>query len=191
MLKFSDFNEQGKILENTDPTQKPAKPFIKKKLVDEDDIGTNKDIESQEDLDSIKEEDELKKKNKNSGTENHPDLAVEKKVFSYGKLLSFKTNPKDAIQLLENYNLSKDKCWYYMIEQAEEIHVVKYNEQATFRMRDFINALFSHYIKNNIFVQENVQSIKVAGNDNFVVIKNISDDMYERIKNDLIVLLSK
>lgn len=188
MFKFSEFNDE-KLREGVEQQQQPTKPLVNKKLVDKKDIGKTPDVESQEDLDNIEKDEQTKRAAKNAPNKNHPELAITTENF--GKLINFKHNPKDVIKLLETYNLSKDQFWYFMIEQNDEIHVVKHNESAVFKMTEFTNALFTFYIKNNNSILENLKTIKVAGNDNFVVIKNIPENLHEKIKKDFITLLSK
>ena len=109
-----------------------------------------------------------------------------------GKLLDFPKNTKteDAYSFLKEYNISKEKLWYFLIEKNNELHIVKYNENKGFKVNAFIVELFKTYSNNND-IKKLINDIKIKGNDNFSIITNLNENNIKFIKNDLLRFLSK
>jgi hypothetical protein len=79
---------------------------------------------------------------------------------------------------------------YYTVDFTDknELHIVKYNESAQFKVTEMVEELFKFYngkIKLN-------EDIKIKGNNSFTIISNLNDhSLVEKIKTDLNRLLKK
>jgi len=86
---------------------------------------------------------------------------------------------------------SQDEILYFTryIQEKNEFHIVKH-KNGDFKITSFITQLFGFYKKN-----KNTSSLldetKVKGNDSFVIIQNVNEQLIERLKNDLNILLKK
>jgi hypothetical protein len=129
----------------------------------------------------------------------------ENKVKLYGKVAKFpkKTKASKAYNFLENVKISKSSIWYILIEKQEnELQMVKYNNKKGFDMAKFVFELKTYYLKeysNNPKMSKLIESIEVAGAEEFSSIKNIPNveidnkgkKLISKITEDLIKLLSK
>ncbi len=135
----------------------------------------------------IDEEEEQEEKN---SPDNQIDLTIEK-ISRIGKLLYYKDVKYSKIEsMFEKKLLSKEEYWYLLTERENEIHVIRNNEKA-FEIQPFVNALVGHFLKSqNKLINESYGQIKISGNNNFSVIKNIPQNVHKELLNSLIALLS-
>jgi hypothetical protein len=119
------------------------------------------------------------------------------KVSFNGKIVQFPDNTKPSInfKILEERNVSKDKLHFMVNKQNDNsIVIVKYNEKAELKLKDFILELMNYY-KKNVSLKDFLQEIVVEGNETFSIVKNIPNvDFQEKplidiITNDLMKLL--
>jgi hypothetical protein len=121
----------------------------------------------------------------------------ESKIVFSGKVAKFPTiKPSQAIKLLENKNVSKEKLDYIITDQNDTIVIVKYNENAKFDLKKFSDALISFY-RNNSYLKENFSKVIVEGCDKYSIIRNIPDidyndkKMIQVVNDDITKLLSR
>jgi len=126
---------------------------------------------------------------------------ADKNVNLYGKISHFKnTKAHKAYNFLENIKVSKNKLWYILVENqldsANELKLIKFNNQAGVNLNTFVNNLKEFYIKSeNQKISESVKNLEVIGESNFSIIKNIPDVLIDGkklltiITEDLIKLL--
>jgi hypothetical protein len=76
------------------------------------------------------------------------------------------------------------------IDDKNELHVVKYSENAQFKLTGFVSQILKFYEKNTDFVKY-LKDVKLKGNDNFVIIENTNPNLIEKLKNDFNTLLIK
>jgi Fe-S-cluster formation regulator IscX/YfhJ len=123
-------------------------------------------------------------------------------VKTYGKIAKFPKNIKasKAYNFLENVKISKKSIWYIMVENDNELQMVKYNNKAGVDLNKFVNELKNYYLSNsesNENIHEAISKIFVDGNDKYSMIRNIplievnGKKMITKITEDLIKLLSK
>lgn len=114
-----------------------------------------------------------------------------------GKVVKFPKNTKasNAYNFLENIKVSKKKLWYILIEKDQDgLQVIKYNNKMGFNLKDFVNELKKHYMKDEL-IREQIEKLVIEGEDKFSIIKNIPDveingkKLITILANDLIKLL--
>ncbi len=128
----------------------------------------------------------------------------ESKVDFYGKVAKFpkKVKASKAYNFLENVKISKNSIWYILVEkQDNELQMVKYNNKKGFDMAKFVLELKTFYLtlyKDNVEMSKLIESIEVAGAEEFSSIRNIPNveiepgkKLISKITEDLIKLLSK
>jgi hypothetical protein len=83
-----------------------------------------------------------------------------------------------------------DDIIYYTrdLNEKNEFHVVNYKE-GDFTITPFITQMFNFYKTNKL--SHLVKESKVKGNDKFAIIVNTNEDLINRLKNDLNLLLKK
>ena len=112
-------------------------------------------------------------------------MSDNKKVDFYGKVAKFPKNTKaqKAYNFLENIKIPKNKLWYFIIEKEivikddnkyEELQVIKYNNKEGVNCQNFVEALKNYYIDNDE-ITKHIKDLRIDGNDNFSVIRNIPD----------------
>lgn len=86
----------------------------------------------------------------------------------------------------------KDDILYYtrIMEDKNEFHLIKYNENASFKIQSFGTQLLDFYSKNSQ-TKNIIKDIKIKGNDNFAILENISSELIEKLKDDFNKLLIK
>ena len=111
-------------------------------------------------------------------------MSDNKKVDFYGKIAKFPKNTKaqKAYNFLENIKIPKNKLWYFIIEKEiiikdgednyEELQVIKYNNKEGINCQKFVEALKTYYIED-IEITKHIKDLRIDGNDNFSVIRNI------------------
>jgi len=121
-------------------------------------------------------------------------------VNFYGKVALFPKNvdASKAYNVLENIKISKKKLWYFIIEKdtndGEDLQMIKYNNKVGFDCHKFIESLKEYYISNEE-IYPHIEKLKIEGNDNFSIIKNIPNiligehKLIKLITQDLIKLL--
>lgn len=133
----------------------------------------------------------------------------ENKINFYGKVAKFpkNTKAKKAFNLLENIRIPKNKLWYFIIEKEiiisptndntyEELQIIKYNNKEGVDCAKFVEGLKTYYI-NDADMIEYVKDLKIDGNDNFSIIRNIPNidingkKLISILTEDLIKLLYK
>ena len=121
----------------------------------------------------------------------------DKNVNFIGKVAKFPKNTKasNAYNFLENIKVSKKKLWYILIEKDQDgLQVIKYNNKMGFNLKDFVNELKKHYMKDEL-IKEQIEKLVIDGEDKFSIIKNIPDieingkKLITILANDLIKLL--
>ncbi|MFW6242972.1 MAG: hypothetical protein ACOC2W_02340 [bacterium] len=124
---------------------------------------------------------------------------MDKNVNFIGKVARFPKNTKasNAYNFLENIKVSKKKLWYILIEKEKNgLQVIKYNNKMGFNLKDFINELKTHYMKDEE-MKTQIENLIIEGEDKFSTIKNIPDieingkKLISILTNDLIKLLYK
>ena len=119
-----------------------------------------------------------------------------------GKVVKLPKN-YDAVKFMENVKIPRNKLWYVLVEKqkeelAEELHMIKYNQQEGVNVNQFVAELKAFYLKtfhNDKKLHAVIEKIHVAGNDKFSVIRNIPNieiegkKLISRITEDLIKLL--
>jgi TfoX/Sxy family transcriptional regulator of competence genes/uncharacterized protein YqgQ len=136
----------------------------------------------------IEEEENQVEKN---SPDNSIDLAMSEKLKPFGKLIYYKNIKYSEIEnMFEKKLLSREEYWYLLTEKADEIHIIRNNERA-FEIQPFMNALLGHFLKSqNKLINESYGQIKISGNNNFSVIKNIPQNVHKELLNNIILLLS-
>ena len=123
----------------------------------------------------------------------------DKNVNFIGKVAKFPKNTKasNAYNFLENIKVSKKKLWYILIEKDQDgLQVIKYNNKMGFNLKDFVNELKNHYMKDEE-MKNQIENLIIEGEDKFSTIKNIPDieingkKLITILANDLIKLLYK
>jgi len=97
------------------------------------------------------------------------------KVLFYGKVAKMPNNilASKSINFLENIKISKQKLWYILIQkQEDELQMIKYNNKIGVNMNMFIEKL-SEYYKSDEEITEHISKLKIGGDNNFSIIKNI------------------
>lgn len=105
------------------------------------------------------------------------DNNEDKKVEFYGKVAKMprKTKAKSAYNFLENIKASKSKLWYILIEKDEnELQCIKYNNKCGVNLTLFVEQMKDYYAKDEHYFKY-IDALKIEGNDNFSIIKNIPD----------------
>jgi hypothetical protein len=161
-----------KPLTKTEPTKK----VIKK----EDEVVPKKSIQNPKEIEEIEN-------NKNPENTNFTNETIR----LIGKIVYFSEKLKldDVINILAKKGIDKEKCWYFITEKNNnEIHIIRNNDKG-YQIQPFVISFIDLKIKNQI--NEAVNQIKIKGNNNFSIISDIPNNLYEQIKNGLIALLSQ
>ena len=113
-----------------------------------------------------------------------------------GKVVQLPAN-SNLEKVMENIKIPRNKAWYVLVEkQDKELHMVKYNK-AGVNANQFVAELKHFYIQStsDAKLKELFENIKVVGNENFSVIRNIPNvnvngkKLMTKIMEDLIRLL--
>ena len=135
------------------------------------------------------EKDEIEKNPDNSNPTNEVLDSEKKEIKVIGKVAHYTGLKLQEVEdFLTNKGI-KEKCWYMVSEKNDEIHVIRNNDKG-FKIQPFVLSFMEIQIKNKK-LNENSSQIKIKGNNNFSIISNIPKDLYDLIRNGLIVLLSK
>jgi len=95
--------------------------------------------------------------------------------------------PNETKQVIINEELSNNvNAKYFIVEKNQEIHVVKVKDG--FQMKPFVESLISHLLKNNI-IRENIKNMKIVGNDEFCILKDVPKSTNLLVKDQLKKLL--
>lgn len=86
---------------------------------------------------------------------------------------------------------TKPDTIYYTryIQESNEFHVIN-NNNGKFEITPFITQLFDFYSKNEK-LSGLIKESKVKGNKSFSIIMNTNEELINKLKNDLNVLLNK
>jgi hypothetical protein len=104
-----------------------------------------------------------------------------------GKTIKFPKDfkPSEAYKLLETKNVSKEDIKFILIENQNNIIILKYNEKSEFNLKEFSTCLIDFYKKSF-----DVKDLKIEGNNTFSIFKNIPDEnLNKKIQEDLMKLL--
>lgn len=110
-----------------------------------------------------------------------------------GRITHFSSNLKlDEVQdFLAKKGIDKEKCWYFITERNnDEIHLIRNNERG-FQIYPFVVSFMELKIKDKLTESKSKEPMKINGNNQFTIIKNIPEDVFETIQNGLIALLSQ
>lgn len=115
---------------------------------------------------------------------NESKIFLDKVIFN-GKIAKIPSDIKisEAIKILEESKIDKNKLHYLLSEDKEFLVLVKYNNKAAKNLNDFAASLLKHYESKEL----NVKNISIKGASEFVIIKNIPNDI--KIGEDLYKLL--
>jgi len=118
-------------------------------------------------------------------------LDSKKEVKIIGKVVHFSgLKMQEVLEFLTSKNIDNDRCWYMVSEKGNgELHVIRHNDKG-FKIQPFVLSFMEIQVKDKK-LNENSTQIKIEGNNNFSIIKNIPNALYDLIRNGLIVLLSK
>jgi len=109
---------------------------------------------------------------------------------SLNKVLHF--DQEFSIKEINNYlSLNNDILYFTrLLKEGKEFHIIKYNENAFFKINSLISNLFKYYDskKETKFL---IEGTKIKGNEKFIIIENINHNLSHRIKTDLNNLLKK
>ena len=121
-----------------------------------------------------------------------------------GKVAKFPKNTKavHALKFLENVKANPKKLWYIIIEdQDTDLKMVKYNRSQGVDLNEYTQKLKEYYIKyyeNTPEISSQLEQMKVEGENEFSVIKNIptitlenNQTLISKIASDLIKLLGE
>jgi len=134
------------------------------------------------------EKEEIEKNPDNSNPTNEM-LDSKKEIKVIGKVTHYTGLKLQDVEDFLTTKGIKEKCWYMVSEKNDEIHVIRNNDKG-FKIQPFVLSFMEIQIKNKK-LNENSSQIKIKGNNNFSIISNIPKDLYDLIRNGLIVLLSK
>ena len=107
-----------------------------------------------------------------------------------GKITQFSSNLKlsEVIDFLAKRGIDKEKCWYFITEKNGELHLIRNNDLG-FKIQPFVLSFIDLKIKDKL--TESKEQIKIVGNNQFSIVSNIPQELYETVKNGLITLLSQ
>jgi hypothetical protein len=170
--------------------KKIPKPIIieENKNLKKDDIKEKPQIKEEEPQKILKDPKKVEKEENDKNPQNKDFTSETVKVI--GKITQFSGNLKlqEVIDFLAKHGIDKEKCWYFITEKNKEIHLIRNNERG-FQMYPFVISFVDLKIKDKL--TESKKQIKIAGNNNFSIISNIPDELYDLTKNSLIALLSQ
>lgn len=97
-----------------------------------------------------------------------------------------------TIKEIVDYLSNNDNVFYYtrLLKEGNELHVVKYNDKAYFKINSLISQLFKFYDGNNK-TKSLIEGARIKGNDKFIIIENMNVKLSDRLKVDLNRLLRK
>jgi len=110
-----------------------------------------------------------------------------------GRITHFSSNLKldEVVDFLAKKGIDKEKCWYFITERNNnEIHLIRNNEKG-FQIYPFVVSFMELKIKDKLTESKSSEPMKINGNNQFTIIKNIPEDVFETIQNGLIALLSQ
>lgn len=110
-----------------------------------------------------------------------------------GRITHFSSNLKleEVQDFLAKKGIDKEKCWYFITERNnDEIHLIRNNERG-FQIYPFVVSFMELKIKDKLTESKSKEPMKINGNNQFTIIKNIPEDVFETIQNGLIALLSQ
>jgi len=118
-------------------------------------------------------------------------LDSKKEVKVIGKVVHFSgLKLQEVTDFLMKKGIDKEKCWYMISEKENgEIHVIRNNDKG-FKIQPFVLSFMDIQIKDK-HLNESSSQIKIKGNNNFSIISEIPNELYDLVRNGLIVLLSK
>ena len=195
-IKPEEITEKKKVEIPLQPKPKPVEPkpvqTINPIIVEEnknDKTKTNPKGEEEPEkvLKTQKEIDEADDK-KNPENKNFNET-----VKVIGRITHFSSNLKlDEVQdFLAKKGIDKEKCWYFITERNnDEIHLIRNNERG-FQIYPFVVSFMELKIKDKLTESKSKEPMKINGNNQFTIIKNIPEDVFETIQNGLIALLSQ
>lgn len=194
-VKAVEITQEKKVLSTTvKPIQKPIQNIketkVETKIDPKKKIIKNNDTEEKEMPKKIiqnpKEVEEIEN-NKNPENNNFTNETIK----LIGRIVHFSEKLKldDVIKVLQNKGIDKEKCWYFITEKNNnELHIIRNNDKG-FQIQPFVISFIDLKIKN--IINEATNQINIKGNNNFSIISNIPNNLYEQIKNGLIALLSQ
>jgi len=126
-------------------------------------------------------------------------MADNKKISGFKKFTEMKGESKELKEVTPS---AQNSIWYILVEkQDNELQMVKYNNKKGFDMAKFVLELKTFYLtlyKDNVEMSKLIESIEVAGAEEFSSIRNIPNveiepgkKLISKITEDLIKLLSK
>ena len=91
----------------------------------------------------------------------------------YGKVTKLPKNT-NVMKFMEKIKIPKNKLWYVLVEkQDNELHLIRYNQEGV-NANSFIQQIVEFYINQmNESDRHLFNSIKIEGNDNFSIIRDI------------------
>lgn len=110
-----------------------------------------------------------------------------------GRITHFSGNLKldEVVDFLAKKGIDKEKCWYFITERNnDEIHLIRNNDKG-FQIYPFVLSFIDLKIKERLTESNSKEPLKINGNNQFAVIKNIPSGVFESIQNGLIALLSQ
>ena len=171
----------------------PVKPVVVESKVEPENPTSHKvDKEEQPKkvlADPKKLEKEEIEKNPDNANPTNEMLDSKKEIKVIGKVTHYTGLKLQEVEDFLTTKGIKEKCWYMVSEKNDEIHVIRNNDKG-FKIQPFVLSFMEIQIKNKK-LNENSSQIKIKGNNNFSIISNIPKDLYDLIRNGLIVLLSK
>lgn len=103
------------------------------------------------------------------------------------KILKFNAGHiKDILETIKSKYSDTD---YYIRKKDNQLHIVKYNENLTLNINEFVNGLLKYYSTNDNS-KRIIEGIKVKGNQNFSIIENMKTQFNNKFIDDLTKLLS-
>ena len=194
LKRFSDFSDKEEIVEEvtqeiTEEVKENEDVILEKEEKD------NKEIDLEEKTGEEPEEtEEEKDDDKTPVSKNEPTEKEEKVDENFEiEILEdniIKFNNGHVKKIYELLNEKYSDTHYFIRKKDNQLHIVKYNENLTLNVNNFVDSLFKFYSTSKE-LKPLTQNIKIKGNDKFSVIENINPHAFDRIVNDLSKLLSK
>jgi hypothetical protein len=190
-------NVQKPIEQKPIPTQiKPIVVQTPKQVVQPNLIEENKNVPKDKIKNIVKEEEPVKtiktaeEVDEEDNKKNPENTNFNETVKVIGKITQFSSNLKlsEVIDFLAKKGIDKEKCWYFITEKNGELHLIRNNDLG-FKMQPFVLSFVDLKIKNKL--TESKEQIKIVGNNQFSIVSNIPQELYETVKNGLIALLSQ
>ncbi len=116
-----------------------------------------------------------------------PDFRKDPNFNNENKNIIFFPDNISQKKINEYFQLSKTDAKYFILEKNKELHIVRVNENG-FNIKSFIETLIST-LKEKDIIKEDISTMKLVGNDNFVILQNASNEFKSIIKNSLKLIL--